>query len=142
MSLSRVGLGPRMPAWPGDRGQAGVVPWAKRCQVTHGFQPENGVISACAGQPLEDFSRRVTCRALNGGRIEESHRSCSETGGSGEAGVTGPGGASVQTGGASDRLPKLREKDVPFSHTSSTNKKPGETVSTGAREIRLLSISI
>lgn len=90
------------------------MPWAKRCQVTHGFQPENRVISACAGQPLGDFSRRVTCRALNGGRIE-SHRSCSETGGSGEGwAVTGPGGASVQTGGASDRLPKLREKDARF----------------------------
>ena len=41
----------------------------------------------------------------------------------------------MHTGRASDHLPKLREKDAPFSHTSSTNKKLGEAVSTGAPEI-------
>ena len=33
-----------------------------------------------------------------GGRTEESNGSCSETGGSGEAGVTGPGGPACTLG--------------------------------------------
>lgn len=48
--------------------------------------------------------------------------------------MTGLGGAAVQTGDVSDHFPKLWEKDGPFSHTLSTNKKLGKTVSTVAPE--------
>lgn len=67
-SLSRRGLRAKDARVARASCQPGVVLWAKRCQVSHGFRPEHKGHFCVCWATLEDFSRRLTAlfHALKG----------------------------------------------------------------------------